>query len=385
MSSSFFFGKGTDRIFIRSNLGVAEYKDNGGSWIAFKDIGGSGSFQLKVQVDSSTALVPIDGNYDKSFIIGSYLTSYLSNSSYFTRMFFHKVNGSFRAGQATGTQWDTLGAQSVAFGYNCVASGAQATAMGYACNATSSQAFAGGYGVTVNQTYSIGYGMSFTVSGRYSAVFGSGHTTASASRSIIAGASHVASGNYNAVFGTTNTVSGDGCLCSGLYGNMAKNYGAGSGVGFKTTQYVSKVHASGRRATSGDNQLENVHVYGVSTTTTAVSLYPGNSSSYDIVIPQDNTAYAIHARIFCVVYKKNTGDAVVGSTFDIKLDATVLRMSTTSVKAQTKTVVFRDANMGSCDANITVAGSSIRVSVVGVVGCELYWHGYLELHSIIFS
>jgi hypothetical protein len=68
------------------------------------------------------------------------------------RFLFDKGEGSFRAGEAQGTEWDTRGAHSVGFGLNCTTAGAASVALGTGSSAAGDDSFAGGAGSTVGAT-----------------------------------------------------------------------------------------------------------------------------------------------------------------------------------------------------------------------------------------
>ncbi|MCP4090939.1 MAG: hypothetical protein GY746_14285 [Gammaproteobacteria bacterium] len=90
------------------------------------------------------------------FVFGSPQLDYDGDTDHDNRMFFDKEKAAFRVGSATGTNWDTdsLGTNSVAFGYNTKATGNYSTAMGYGSGATGRYSTAMGYRTDVTGDYS---------------------------------------------------------------------------------------------------------------------------------------------------------------------------------------------------------------------------------------
>ncbi|MGB4107935.1 MAG: hypothetical protein WBK55_09105, partial [Alphaproteobacteria bacterium] len=81
------------------------------------------------------------------------------------RLFFDKSKGAFRAGSATGTQWDdaNVGTGSVALGTDLTASGAYSAAIGLASSATGAGSSAFGYSNTASGIASIAVGQNVMV------------------------------------------------------------------------------------------------------------------------------------------------------------------------------------------------------------------------------
>ena len=91
---------------------------------------------------------PASGIADYSaddFVFGSYQLADTSTGNEDARMYFDKSQSAFRAGTVTGTQWDSPGQYSTAFGLDTTASNIGATAWGRGTQATGQYATAWGY------------------------------------------------------------------------------------------------------------------------------------------------------------------------------------------------------------------------------------------------
>ena len=81
--------------------------------------------KLIFDVEQTTDLIAAnpDGD-DTDFVFGSSQLDDTGVAAQDSRIFFDKGKGAFRAGEVSGTEWDTanVGDQSVAFGLNCIAS-----------------------------------------------------------------------------------------------------------------------------------------------------------------------------------------------------------------------------------------------------------------------
>ncbi|MCB1784583.1 MAG: hypothetical protein KDI13_11400, partial [Alphaproteobacteria bacterium] len=145
------------------------------------------------------------------FIVGSYQTNDTGTGSEDNRMFFDVSTGAFRAGQATGTQWDdsSIGAFSTALGRNTTASGDYSIAVGDSSSASGTRSTTIGYSGISSAVGSVSFGYNPTASGNYSAAIGrntvaSGYYGTAIGRDVIAGNGTAGSGN------------GDGSLAIGL-------------------------------------------------------------------------------------------------------------------------------------------------------------------------
>ncbi len=111
-----------------------------------------------------------------------------------TRMMWIPALSAFRAGVVTGTQWNTIGVSSTAFGYNTTASGDVSTAFG-------SNTTASGAGSVAFGSYNIASGVSSLVNGALSVASGD-YSTAFAWGSTAQSFASFVVGRYNKVSGT---------------------------------------------------------------------------------------------------------------------------------------------------------------------------------------
>jgi hypothetical protein len=130
--------------------------DNGNTRWVPAAAGGAFSNTSNVTSNSPGTLATDD------FLFGSSQLADDGNTDHDARFFFDKSKGAFRAGYATGTQWDdaNIGSYSFAAGYNTTASGIYSTVSGGSHNTASSE---------------------------YSTVSGGSHNTASSDFSTVSG------------------------------------------------------------------------------------------------------------------------------------------------------------------------------------------------------
>jgi len=173
-----------------------------------------------------------------------------------SRMWFDPNDGSFRAGRATGTEWDSAnrGARSAAFGDNCEASG--------------DDSFAAGDGSTSAASQSTAIGVSASAAGVASAAIGDGASTGASGQSAIAlghdasatqlqaaalGDSATASGISSTAVGKDATASGAASIALGD-GATASDTSA-TAVGDGATASGARSLAGPNATASGDDSI----------------------------------------------------------------------------------------------------------------------------------
>lgn len=131
----------------------------------------------------------------------------LSVSGAGSRMFFVPRTGSFRAGRATGTEWDAgnVGDYSVAFGTFNKASGFASFSAGEGNIASGNQSIAVGHGNTASGSYSTATGYANTTTGTNSFVAGQNNEVTGAN-AVALGTGLSAPSYSEVVLGTNNTV-----------------------------------------------------------------------------------------------------------------------------------------------------------------------------------
>lgn len=163
---------------------------------------------------NSAAILHVDlgSSLTKGFLItGSNLNgASVPNLGAGSRLMFYPGKSAFRAGTATGTEWDdaNIGNSSVAMGYFTKASGSTSTALGSNTTASGGGSTALGYGSTASGSSSTALGNFTTASGSSSTAIGES-TIASGQRSTAMGLFTNATGLASTAMGFNLTASGD--------------------------------------------------------------------------------------------------------------------------------------------------------------------------------
>src|SRR5690606_17366496 len=121
-------------LLVYDNTVDSFFYYNGTAWIGVATNGTSSEFQRFGNVVSNTTDLAND-----NFVFGSTSLDNITGTTHDdNRFFFNKSKGAFRAGSATGSNWndDSLGVASFASGYNTKATGGYSTAMGYSTTAS---------------------------------------------------------------------------------------------------------------------------------------------------------------------------------------------------------------------------------------------------------
>ncbi|MGH1404828.1 MAG: tail fiber domain-containing protein [Alphaproteobacteria bacterium] len=133
-----------------------EYSNDCSAYSTFG--GGSAVFEV-----SSNVVRGISGTVayaTDDFVFGSSQLADTGDANHDHRMFFDKSKGAFRAGRATGTEWDdaNVGNYSAAFGTNTIASGENAFAVGGSASAANDNAIAFGSGASASAAHAFAIG-----------------------------------------------------------------------------------------------------------------------------------------------------------------------------------------------------------------------------------
>ncbi len=146
-------------VYQTDNINTGFWYYNGTAWTHLNV--NRGEFESIGGIVRNTSNINSD-----CFVFGSTQMDDLEGTADNHRMFFDKTNGSFRAGRATGTQWNAAqrGYQSLAMGFNNTASANYSTAFGYgnaalgnASTALGVGNYARSYSETVLGTYNTNY------------------------------------------------------------------------------------------------------------------------------------------------------------------------------------------------------------------------------------
>jgi hypothetical protein len=186
---------------------------------------------------------------DLDLVFGS-TTTENSAASFRSRFQFRKALAAFRAGRATGTQWDlaNTGDGSTAFGENNTASGAHSTASGYNNLASGDGSVAMGRNNTASNddTVAIGNGSEATGAG---AIAMGGGAQASGVDSLAAGNGATAGGDNALALGASAQAAGENATAIGLTSNAGGENSLAAGVGANAAGLSSA--AIGKDATVG--------------------------------------------------------------------------------------------------------------------------------------
>ena len=245
--------------------------------------GGSSVFTGNASITSNVYTATQD------FVFGSSSLDDISGSSDDVRFFFDKSKGAFRAGKSTNTAWNNnnIGNNSIALGFNTIASesysiaiglntqasGNTSIAMGYLSQASGPVATAMGENTKAFGGYSTAMGVATQASGDYSTAMGA-YTQASGKYSIATGYQTKASGAFSTSLGYATEASGESSTAMGY---STKAFGAFStAMGYNTK-------ASGMNSTAMGSGTQ-----AMGETSTAMGIGTQAQSVFEVVIGSHN-------------------------------------------------------------------------------------------------
>jgi hypothetical protein len=227
---------------VHGDIGADNYCDrDGDNCFDYTDIsGGGGLFEINgTVVRTKDATAPWTSS---DFVFGSSQLADTTNAAHDSRMFFDKSRSAFRAGYASGAQWDdaSVGNYSVAFGLDTTASGDNSFAGGWLAEATGTSSFAFGNAAEAGAADAVAIGASATATGDNSVALGNG--IASGANSMSWGLNTTeASGDYSTAWGYGTAASND----------FSTSWGAGSTAsGSASTAWGGSTTASGAYSTA---------------------------------------------------------------------------------------------------------------------------------------
>jgi hypothetical protein len=162
-----------------TNITITGTGTVGSPYVVNSTSGGGGAFTTNANITrNSTGTYATD-----DFVFGSPQLADNGVSGNDSRMFFDKSKSAFRAGTATGNEWDdvNVGNYSIALGNTPKASGLHSVAIGW--------------GATASASYTIAIGIASSSSGQGASAIGGGSSSGSWSTAI--GSQTLASGNYS--------------------------------------------------------------------------------------------------------------------------------------------------------------------------------------------
>ena len=197
-----------------------------------------------------------------SFVVGSTQLDDTTNPDNDARMLFDKTNGAFRAGTATGTQWDSVnrGTNSTALGNNNKASGNNSFAVGDSNTASGINAIAIGnnnlvYNSTTGTTpVAIGQDNTININSQWGIAIGKNNTTSTGNSPILIGNTNSSGSGHNSVaIGQSNTASSVNSVAIGSQ-NTASTAANATAIGQYCTATGANSFAIGY-GTSGTNNI----------------------------------------------------------------------------------------------------------------------------------
>jgi hypothetical protein len=198
----------------------------------------SGSF--RILNNSSTNLLQING--DGGFYVGGGTSNIgtIPATGAGRRLMWYPAKAAFRVGYVTGAGWDDtyIGYNSIATGFNSLASGDYSTALGYSSEASGDYSTALGYNATASGNHSIAMGYNAAASGTYHIAIG---YNAVASGGVAMGTNTTASGGNAAALGNHTTASGFNSTAMGIYSIASGDHSTALGAYMKASKYGSFV------------------------------------------------------------------------------------------------------------------------------------------------
>lgn len=216
--------------YVLANTGVSYWSLGAGfvyNTANFIGIGTSApESRLHVSLQSTEAFL-VTGSFQA--------TSDITSMGAGTRLVFHPIRGSLRAGTVTLDQWNNsnVGAHSVAFGYNTIADG--------------DFSFAHGENTSALGSYSVAFGNSNVASGSKAFVGGKSNT-ASGPSSVAFGENNTSSGTYSTALGFTTIADGDASIALGESSETGANANGSMAAGFKSLAYGKYSFALGEQS-----------------------------------------------------------------------------------------------------------------------------------------
>lgn len=191
----------------------------------------AGAGTIVVNTPPATAIVRAPGGVVSptqfNHVIGSTSTEDTGNPVEDARIVWDKVKGAFRAGRATGMQWDDAfrGMDSIAMGLDCTAVGTSAVCLGAYCSAGGNNSVCLGGASIASGADSVAIGESNSATGQGACAIGSGCT---------------ASANFSTAVGQGATAAAQNALALGMGNAQGLGSVAIGGSGFNTADALDE-------------------------------------------------------------------------------------------------------------------------------------------------
>jgi hypothetical protein len=352
----------TGRLYVKDAAGVTKlyFRDPAGTETDLL-ADASGAF-----TSDGTTITETAAEYDVDFLVGSPTLADDGNVDHDKRMFFDKANGSFRAGEVTGGQWDAavIGIRSVAFGYNNQVSGQHASAHGASNTTPGDNSHAMGASNVTYGTLSVAIGGANTTSGDYSVTLGAGHTTAAAA-------------DYSVCLGQNCDTVGTWGVAMG-YACRSDNIAAIAMGEYAKTEYDgSLVLASGRFAAQGDNGLTFVLVRAITTGITPEIMKSGSAATGTLII-NNNTICNFKVTVLgtttgLTAYAKYTIEGVIVNAGGVM-----------SFPGGIPTVIAVYESDPAWDVTVATGVDTLDISVIGAAATDIRWVASVEMLKLYY-
>lgn len=214
---------------------------DGGTLDQAYDFGGAGVGRT---ITADAGAVTINGN-DGLVANGTFGSGAFAPTGAGTKMFWNPRKSAFRAGEATGIEWNDpyIGRASVAFGQSNMVDGNYAAAFGRTNESSAEGSFSAGISNIASGYAASALGQETIASGSHATAFGQ-ETQADGNASVSFGFGNLALGNYSSVSG---------------YGNTSASY-AETVLGIGATNYTTS--PNGNSEFNEFNQLDRLFVVG---------------------------------------------------------------------------------------------------------------------------
>ena len=297
--------------------------------------------------DSSSVIREKSGGYDRDFIIGSPQLADDSDPAHDRRFWFDKSKGAFRAGEATGTEWNdsSVGVESIAMGYNTIASGFGACAIGYEATSSGDYSFAEGRGTQATN----------------------------------------AGGSYaNHAEGNNTVASGTAAHAEGSATEASANYAHAEGIESSAYLLAQYAKASGEFSVAGDAQYSNVVLRCATTTasTTEMTLTGGAPLGNSRVILPANRTWMF---TISIAARQTAGTGTVGDSGIYKIEGGIKRdgsNNTVLVGSITKTVLGEDQPTWDVTAEADNTNECLVIKVNGEASKTIHWVAKADLVEV---
>lgn len=281
---------------------------SGANTITINSTDTSGAFTLDTTATPNLVRLDVSGSGDyttNNFVFGSPSLDDTGTAEHASRMLFDKSTAAFRAGAATGTQWDTRGNYSFATGLNNTCSSTASAAIGggnNTCSSTASVAI-GGQNNTCSSAASVAIGgFDNTISGVGDSGFAIASTQCAITNATCSGALASEIATINGTYQNAIAIASTGALITADYG-MARGLDPLADSNTKLAHGVGQMQGRGAGSAQGGVYVGK----GRSTESDTVNIFDSEGTPFTI---PNNTVYALDIDVVLVTQAEE-GNAVL--------------------------------------------------------------------------